>query len=1114
MFEVVFSKYSNQRSSKYQIRTDILEDELGNRRINKKAMTMEAQHHIQHIYDSYNALSQFYDNNLINIPKCSLSKDKVELEYITGMSLAEIFDALYANKKYDDIVTLLKEYKYRIAANKSNKFIKTSEFINVFNDIDIPQDAEAIDISDIDIIFDNIIVSNNIIKDSITPDSVVLDELINATKPEHNTDTMLKECIGRAWSIIDYEWTFNFAVPINFIVYRALLFYGLRSQTRSEMIKNLDLYTVMGISDSDIEIYKQMESALSAYINEGYVHLDKFNNLIGNKRHNLTTFIDENEKRDIEVFYDYGEGYRAEEMQRIICSQDEDSQVITLKVTEGIKSIRIDPGSNKSIVTYSSMYGFDGSYYTLRPISNGVSYDGKTIIFETDDPQLIINNLKEGTTKVSFKISISSINNEITKSVLETITSVKEEIKQKDELKARTDSELAEYKTQYGYAIQQRDHLSKRLSDMQHQYEQLQTSYNIVTHSTMWRITKPGRVVLDKIKAMLKKNTYTRMACKGIKCIKNNGIKFTLRKVKQYRNSHSSKLEYLEESKLTQEDIKKQQEYKFSKDIKFSIIVPLYNTPENFLREMIDSCINQTYSNWELCLADGSDDEHKYVADIAAKYQQKDAKANSKSNSDESRIKYKKLESNGGISENTNACIKIATGDYIALFDHDDVLHPAALYEYMKVICDKNADFIYCDEDKFDDDVNRTYDPYFKPDFAPDNLRVNNYICHFTVFKKSLLDEVGMFRKEFDGSQDHDIIFRLTEKAEHIVHVPKVLYHWRVSKASVASDPYAKPYTIEAGIKAVEEHLQRVGLDATVESSPVHPNIYRLRYKIQGNPLISIIIPNKDHIIDLSRCINSIMTKSTYKNYEIIVIENNSTEDETFNYYKELEKYDNVKVVTYQTNGKFNYSAINNYGVQFASGEHFLFLNNDIEVISESWLEEMLMYSQRSDVGAVGAKLYYPNDTLQHGGVIIGIGGVAGHSHKYFPRNDYGYFAKCMMVQDYSAVTAACLMMKASIFKDINGFDETFEVAFNDVDLCMRIRKEGYLIVWTPYAELYHYESISRGAEDTPEKIKRFQGEVFRFQNRWNKELELGDPYYNANLTLEREDYSLRRRAN
>lgn len=1112
MFETIFSKYSNQRSSKYQIRTDILEDELGNRKIHKIALTNEATEHIRNIYDHYINLSKYYETNLINIPKCSLNNNTVELEYANGITLSEILDELYTDKKYDDIVALLKEYKHRIVANKGKDFIKTTEFINVFGDANVPSSAEAIDISDIDIIFDNIIVSDKVIEGSMTNDSVVIEELINEHKPEHNTEDLLSKSVSCAWSVIDYEWAFDFAVPVNFIVYRALLFYGLRSDRHRKMIQELDLYAAMGISESDITVYEKMESAFSQYINEGFVHLDKFNNLIGNKRYDLTELISNTANNDIEIYYDNGEGYRADEVIKITPKQGESNIAISLKVDEKVRSIRIDPASHMAIVTYANVYGFNGTYYTMEPKSNGVSYDGKTIIFETDDPQIVISDLKEGTTKVSLTLSVGTVNNGITQAIVDGVNGFKAEIKNHqqqtaavEQAKVAVEEVLEDYKTQYGYAIEQRDDLGVRLANLQREYEQLQTSYNIVTHSTAWKITKPIRVVLDKVKGLLKRNRYTRMTCKGIKCIKNNGLKFTLQKVKQYRTSHSGKLEYIEESKLTKEDIKKQQEYKFSKDIKFSIIVPLYNTSRNFLREMIDSCIVQTYSNWELCLADGSDAEHKYVADIVAEYQKAD---------DKSRIKYKALESNGGISENTNACIEMATGDYIALFDHDDVLHPAALYEYMKVICDKNADFIYCDEDKFDDDVNKTYDPYFKPDFAPDNLRVNNYICHFTVFKKSLLDEVGMFRKEFDGSQDHDIIFRLTEKAEHIVHVPKVLYHWRVSKASVASDPYAKPYTIEAGIKAVEEHLQRVGLDATVESSPIHPNIYRLRYKIQGNPLISIIIPNKDHIIDLSRCINSIMTKSTYKNYEIIVIENNSTEDETFNYYKELEKYDNVKVVTYQTNGKFNYSAINNYGVQFASGEHFLFLNNDIEVISESWLEEMLMYSQRSDVGAVGAKLYYPNDTLQHGGVIIGIGGVAGHSHKYFPRNDYGYFAKCMMVQDYSAVTAACLMMKASIFKDINGFDETFEVAFNDVDLCMRIRKEGYLIVWTPYAELYHYESISRGAEDTPEKIKRFQGEVFRFQNRWNKELELGDPYYNANLTLEREDYSLRRRAN
>ena len=550
---------------------------------------------------------------------------------------------------------------------------------------------------------------------------------------------------------------------------------------------------------------------------------------------------------------------------------------------------------------------------------------------------------------------------------------------------------------------------------------------------------------------------------------------------------------------ISKERRKAESNYEFKRDVKFSILVPLYNTPEDLLREMIASVECQTYSNWELCLADGSTDEFSYVGEYCKQSAKKD-----------SRIKYKKLEENKGISENTNACIEMSSGDYIALFDHDDLLHSSALFEYAKVICEESADFIYCDEDKFEKVGGRLFDPHFKPDFAPDNLRANNYICHFTVFSRDLLEKVGGFRKEFDGSQDHDLVLRLTEQAKHIVHIPKVLYHWRVSSVSVASDPYAKPYTITAGINAVSEHLERVGLKGTVESSAVHPNIYRIKYEITGNPLVSIIIPNYNHVEDLSRCIDSIIKKSTYKNYEIIIVENNSNE-ETFEYYKTLDKYSNIKVVVYKPEpNEFNYSAINNYGFKFTSGEHIILLNNDIEVISPDWIQEMLMYSQRNDVGAVGAMLYYPDNTIQHAGVVLGVLTLAGHSFKHQPRGTAGYFGRAAYQQDLTAVTAACMMMRRGVFEQVNGLDETFKVAFNDIDLCMRIRKAGYLITFTPYAELYHYESVSRGDDTSPEKRKRFVSEVERFQKRWKKELEAGDPYYNPNLTLDAENFDIK----
>ncbi len=533
----------------------------------------------------------------------------------------------------------------------------------------------------------------------------------------------------------------------------------------------------------------------------------------------------------------------------------------------------------------------------------------------------------------------------------------------------------------------------------------------------------------------------------------------------------------------------------FGKNIRFSVVVPLYNTPIKFLREMIKSVQNQTYANWQLCMADGSDDEHNYVGEYVQSVT-------------DDRICYKKLEKNMGIADNTNACLEMASGDFIALFDHDDLLHPSALFEMAKAIEEKHADFVYTDEVTFVGKPSNITIYNFKPDFSPDTLRSYNYICHFTAFSKELLDIVGGFNREYDGSQDYDLILRLTEKAKNIVHIPKALYFWRSHKASVASNVSAKPYVVESAKRALASHIERLGLSGRVENAIV-PTTYKIQYDIAGNPLISIIIPNKDHTDDLEKCLSSVYEKSTYKNFEVIVVENNSTEQETFEYYKlAKEKYNNLKVINWESG--FNYSAINNFAVEQSNGEYVLLLNNDIEVITPDWMQQMLMFAGRRDVGAVGAKLYYSDDTIQHAGVIVGLGGVAGHSHKYFARENPGYMARAAIAQNLSACTAACLLIRKDVYDEVGGLDEGYAVAFNDIDFCMKIRKAGYLIVFTPFAEFYHYESKSRGDEDTSEKRARFNSEIFRFQERWGKELKAGDPYYNPNLSLDSEDFSLR----
>jgi GT2 family glycosyltransferase/2-polyprenyl-3-methyl-5-hydroxy-6-metoxy-1,4-benzoquinol methylase len=650
-----------------------------------------------------------------------------------------------------------------------------------------------------------------------------------------------------------------------------------------------------------------------------------------------------------------------------------------------------------------------------------------------------------------------------------------------------TKTELAHYSEHYHAAIQQRNE-SRQLS------ERYKSMYESIANATFWKLTRPLRLLAGALKITVRRMPGTKNLYKTLHFLKLYGAKATAVKIKSRLSKENA---YRPQSALSDTERQTQEHAAFKQIIKFSILTPLYNTPEKFLCEMIESVQAQTYRNWELCLADGSDERHSVVANICKRYAKKDG-----------RIKYKKLEKNLGISENTNAATAMATGDYMGLLDHDDLLHPSALFEAMKAICDKNADVVYTDEDKTDERSENYFEPHFKPDFSIDYLRTINYVCHFLVFKKTLLHETGGFQSKYDGAQDHDLILRLTEKAENIVHIPKILYHWRAISDSTARDPSVKIYTSEAGIKAVTDHLTRCGLPATVAGGTVHPNIYRIHYEIIGNPLVSIIIPNKDHLSDLKKCVDSVVNKTTYSNYEIIIVENNSETTEIFDYYKIIEQQPNVKVLLFD--GAFNFSRINNFAVSHATGDYIILLNNDIEVISPNWIEEMLMYAQRPDVGAVGAKLYYPDNTVQHAGVILGIGSVAGHPHKYFNRNDPGYIGRLITTQNLSAVTGACMMIPKRVYNKVNGFDERFGVAFNDVDICMRIRKEGYLIAFTPFAELYHCESKSRGTEDTPQKQKRFSEEVLLFRQLWKRELEAGDPYYNPNLTLDREDFSMR----
>ncbi len=575
----------------------------------------------------------------------------------------------------------------------------------------------------------------------------------------------------------------------------------------------------------------------------------------------------------------------------------------------------------------------------------------------------------------------------------------------------------------------------------------------------------------------------------GLQALKEDGFLRTFKRAVQFfkRRFAAKNGRFLPPKKV----LEQQKAADYSTWPTLSICTALYNTNPKHLHEFIQSVLSQTCPNWQLCIVNASDENHREVAEIVLNY------------SDE-RIICEKID-NEGISENTNAAATLANGDYIAFADHDDCLAPHAVFAILQKFKSTNAKFVYSDEALFTNSIKMAHVAHFKPEYAEDYLHTCNYICHLAAVEKQIFDDIGGFNADFDGAQDHDLFLRLCEitKPEHI---PSVLYYWRLHENSTSGGTGAKPYVVQAGKNAVSEHLRRTGKNAIVKDG-LFSGTYKVEYEIDEKALVSIIIPNKDHVEDLDKALNSIFQKTTYKNYEIIIVENNSEENSTFEYYNNLEKNrNNIQIVYYD--GAFNFSDINNFARKYANGELLLFLNNDVEIINSEWLYEMVQLALQDNVGIVGAKLLYEDGTVQHAGIITGLGGCAGHSHKYAKSTSSGYMFRLATVQNLSGVTGACMLVKAKVFDELNGFDTQFAVAYNDVDLCLRALGKGYKILYTPYAQLYHYESKSRGLDDKDEaKKQRLGGEQVLLKQRYGDML-VNDKFYNINLTLDSEDFA------
>jgi O-antigen biosynthesis protein len=662
-----------------------------------------------------------------------------------------------------------------------------------------------------------------------------------------------------------------------------------------------------------------------------------------------------------------------------------------------------------------------------------------------------------------------------------------------------------------------------KIVEQEAEIESLRTLDKMFRESISWRVTAPLRLTKNLLKNKLKqcrnltKSYYhflqseggmVTIAQKTITSCRRDGIKGLARNVRKSiarmnvgtfeRNDYAKWVRLFDTIDNSKRNKIRTAITQMKNPPLISVIMPTYNVKPKLLTEAIRSIQNQLYPNWELCIADDASTDAA-IRPLLENYSRNDK-----------RIKVVFRENNGHISAASNSALELVTADWVALMDHDDMLPEHALYYVAKTILNHpDAGMIYSDEDKIDE-FGKRFSPHFKSEWNPDLFFSQSYVSHLGVYRKNILDEIGGFRVGLEGSQDYDLLLRCLPylKDDQIIHIPKILYHWRMVEGSTALSSGEKNYTTDAGIKALQDYFSSQSEVVTVDAGPV-PNTYRVHYPVlQPEPLVSLLIPTRDGREITEICVRSIITKSTYSNFEILILDNGSVQDDTLAFFEAIQLEDaRVKVLRYDH--PFNYSAINNFGAKHAQGEIIGLVNNDIEVISPEWLTEMVSYAVRPDVGCVGAKLYYNNDTLQHGGVILGIGDVAGHSHKHYPRAEFGYFSRLLLRQTISAVTAACLLVRRDVFEQVGGLDElNLKVAFNDVDFCLKVREAGYRNVWTAYAELYHHESISRGAEDTPEKISRFQKETKFMKNKWGSAL-VQDPYYSPNLTLQYEDFSL-----
>lgn len=1144
MEKLLYARYSNERAPRFSIYTEILSDSEGRRIVRKRADSSRAEGHVRSILRSCEMLRGLYDENMLQINRCEETAEGIELEYLEGETWETSLDTVLEQEGPERFFEEMQRYlRLVLPAGQLQPFRMTEEYRAVFGDV--PQAAP--------------------------------DEKTYSSLPVTDVDLIPANVMRTAGGsvLIDYEWTFDFPVPEEYVRYRIVHYYRESNVRRRQLLPEDQYYEMFGLGKENCALWQEAEMCFQKYIEGERIPVRTIYAGITPGMIRVRDLIGEDGDRkdaELQLYVSTGKGFQEDTSRRIpfkgnrICTQ--------IDLPEGTNAVRIDPGDEACLCRIRELRIGEGAAVPAEYVTTGDRLTDDLIAFDRMDPQIILSVEKddEAGKTLYIDLEVSRPDDKTLGSLRQRFHDTREEMNRLQEENARMRQRLLKiddnkvYRTlksvknmgkkgasegnlQYyidswtaseetvlvrGWALDIKEDVELRITDGKGREVEaavqwmprvdIQRRYGVEnTRKTGFyaRIPKAGMTspeLILQFRAGTRKKQYRLQTNKsnekeqlpsvrqgldmtyvkkGIAYLKRNGLRsFMHRLTHRPPGERVDYGEWFLTHRVTEAQLEEQRGYIFALQPKISIAIPLYNTRISFLRALMETILGQSYTNWELCLADGSTND-EVEACIRAEYLQ------------DARIRYIRLKDNFGISGNTNAALELASGDFVMLCDHDDLLEKDALFEIVKRINERpETDVLYTDEDLVDETGQMYQLPRFKPDFDLDMLCSINYICHIFVARKTILDAVGGFRKECDGAQDWDLILRCCERTGHIEHIARILYHWRASESSTAGNPDSKRYAVEAGKKAVLDHYERLGIEAEIEETGIFI-LFRPLLKVRKHDKVSIIICNKDEVPTLRKCVESILNKSTYDNYEIIIVENNSTDRKTFEYYEQLEKRsDKIRVVRFE--GAFNYSKVNNFGAGHADGDYLILLNNDTEVITPDWIERMLGYCQREDVGAVGAKLYYPDKLVQHCGVVVGVGGFAGHILTHTNRGDVGYMGRLQAVMDVSAVTAACMMVKRSVYDEVGGLDEDFRVALNDIDLCMKIRDKGYLIVMHPGVELFHYESKSRGSDETKKNQERFKTEIRRFRTKWKQILEAGDPYYSPHLTLMYGDCQIR----